>query len=158
MATCLRLEHTTNRSIARDTFSDYCSYQWNDTITLYFNITHGIRCDCLSTVPADSDIAGIGVMASYSIISLITTLVAVIPAFFDTTTDQRAKLRRLTNPKQPTASPENHVRPEQMPALLCFCAVSSWVFMRCSIIHQHRHRCARLGSVAWLVLLPRTVR
>ena len=74
---------STEKSIFADDFYLPWFFDSDNGTTLYCNGSYTMNWVCNSTIKADPDIAGPGVIASFIIVSWLTMFVAMIPAYYD---------------------------------------------------------------------------
>ncbi|KAF2682486.1 hypothetical protein K458DRAFT_370386 [Lentithecium fluviatile CBS 122367] len=90
-------ESTTNFTFANTEYDWWCRF---NTTRLYYNVTDLDYCRCNVTFSADPDISGIGVMTSFAGMSLCTIIVALLPAWHDTSVRQKARFKWLLRPNE----------------------------------------------------------
>lgn len=77
------MDCSTKKSSFAGDFSLPWFYQSSNGSTLYCNGSYTMNWVCNSTIKADTDIAGPGIIASFILVSWITLFVALIPAYYD---------------------------------------------------------------------------
>ncbi|KAF1975368.1 hypothetical protein BU23DRAFT_566918 [Bimuria novae-zelandiae CBS 107.79] len=87
-------EFTTDEWSANKAFYKFC-IPFNDTDSRYWNVSSWDYCYCNATFAADPDIAGVGIITTFSSLSLLTLIVAFVAAYYDTVIRQRSRFLSL---------------------------------------------------------------